>query len=125
MWDSILPAYADRSRVIPPACRRQVIRVNGDVLPTLLVDGYLAGVWRPVDGGVEATAFHYLPGHVWEGLAAEDRSLTGFLADRDQRVHSRYDHGWAKGPPSAEARLLPGRLSRRAPRAVSRSAGRR
>ncbi|MHC8562357.1 DNA glycosylase AlkZ-like family protein [Streptomyces albidoflavus] len=50
MWDSILLAYADRARVIPPAYRPLVIRRNGDVLPTLLVDGEVAGVWRPAGG---------------------------------------------------------------------------
>ena len=34
---------------------------NGDVLPTVLVDGYVAGVWRPVEDGIEVTAFHRLP----------------------------------------------------------------
>ncbi|MFI1397977.1 winged helix DNA-binding domain-containing protein [Streptomyces sp. NPDC020681] len=108
MWDSILLAYADRSRVVPPAYRKHVTRVNGDVLPTLLVDGYVAGVWRPVDGGIEATAFHPLPRDAWKGLAAEAESLIAFLADRDPRVYRRYDHWWAKGLPGAETRLLPG-----------------
>lgn len=108
MWDSILLAYADRSRVVPPAYRKHVTRINGDVLPTLLVDGYVAGVWRPVDGGIEARAFHPLPGHVWQGLAAEAGSLGALLADRDPRVYSRYGHWWAKGLPAAETRLLPG-----------------
>ncbi|MFB6979503.1 winged helix DNA-binding domain-containing protein [Streptomyces scopuliridis] len=108
MWDSTLLAYADRGRVIPPAYRKQVTRVNGDVLPTLLVDGYVAGVWRAVDGGIEATAFHSLPDGVWEALAAEARSLIGFLAARDPRVYGRYDHWWDKGLPGAEIRLLPG-----------------
>ncbi|MFD4695520.1 winged helix DNA-binding domain-containing protein [Streptomyces sp. NPDC058463] len=108
MWDSILLAYADRSRVVPPAYRKHVTRVNGDVLPTLLVDGYVAGVWRPVDGGIEAGAFHPLPDHVWQGLAAEAGSLTTLLADRDPRVYSRYGHWWTKGLPAAETRLLPG-----------------
>ncbi|MFD3926174.1 winged helix DNA-binding domain-containing protein [Streptomyces sp. NPDC058614] len=106
MWDSTLLAYADRSRMIPPAYRRLVTRNNGDVLPTLLVDGYVAGVWRPVDGGIEATAFHDLPPAVWEALAEEARSLTTVLADRDPRVYSRYDHWWAKLP-DFQARLLP------------------
>ena len=35
--------------------------------PTLLVDGYVAGVWRSVDGGIEATAFHRLCGEAWPG----------------------------------------------------------
>ncbi|MFG2983641.1 winged helix DNA-binding domain-containing protein [Streptomyces sp. NPDC048258] len=108
MWDSILLAYADRGRVIPPAYRKHVTRMNGDVLPTLLVDGYVAGVWRPVEGGIEATAFHPLPGRVWEGLAAEAGSLVAFLATRDPKVYGRYGHWWAKGLPSAETRLLPG-----------------
>ncbi|MFB7462235.1 winged helix DNA-binding domain-containing protein [Streptomyces sp. NPDC056224] len=108
MWDSILLAYADRGRVIPPAYRKHVTRVNGDVLPTLLVDGYVAGVWRPVDGGIEATAFHPLCGRTWEGLAAEARSLVAFLGARDPKAYGRYGHWWAKGLPSAETRLLPG-----------------
>ncbi len=107
MWDSILLAYADRGRVIPPAYRPLVTRMNGDVLPTLLVDGYVAGVWRPVEGGIEVTAFQRLPDDVWEGLAAEARSLVVFLADREPEVYRRYTHWWSKLP-SAEARLLPG-----------------
>jgi hypothetical protein len=107
MWDSILLAYADRSRVIPPEYRGLMIRQNGDVLPTLLVDGYVAGVWRPVEGGIEATAFHRLSTAEWKGLAEEAAALAGFLADRDPKVYSRYVRWWAKLP-SAEVRVLPG-----------------
>ncbi|MFD3533422.1 winged helix DNA-binding domain-containing protein [Streptomyces sp. NPDC058664] len=107
MWDSVLLAYADRGRVIPPAYRKHVIRVNGDTLPTLLVDGYVAGVWRPVGGGIEASAFHPLPAAVWEGLAAEAGALGAFLAARDPGVYRRYDHWWAKGLPAVETRVLP------------------
>jgi Winged helix DNA-binding domain len=106
MWDSVLLAYADRSRVIPPDYRRLVTRTNGDVLPTLLVDGYVAGVWRPVEGGIEATAFHRLPKAAWTGLAAEAGALSAFLADRDPAVYRRYAHWWAKLP-SAQVRVLP------------------
>ena len=111
MWDSILLAYADRSRVIPPGYRTLVSRMNGDVLPTLLVDGYVAGVWRAVREGIEATAFHRLPGKVWEALAAEARALVPFLADREPEVYRRYHHWWAKLSPAlsaADVRLLPG-----------------
>lgn len=107
MWDSILLAYLDRSRVIPPEYRTRVTRSNGDVLPTLLVDGYVAGVWRVVKGGIEATAFHPLPEDVWEQLAGEARSLLALIGDRDPKIYSRYHHWWSKIP-SAEARLLPG-----------------
>jgi hypothetical protein len=107
MWDSVLLAYADRSRVIPPEYRRLVIQQNGDVLPTLLVDGYVAGVWRPVGGGIEATAFHRLSDDAWSGLEAEAAALVALLADREPLVYRRYAHWWAELP-RAEVRLLPG-----------------
>ncbi|WP_189244216.1 winged helix DNA-binding domain-containing protein [Planobispora rosea] len=108
MWDSTLLAYSDRSRIIPQDYRALVIRRNGDVLPALLVDGYVAGVWRPAEGGIEATAFHRLDEGTWEGLAAEARALVAFLADREPAVYRRYAHWWAKHLPGAEVRLLPG-----------------
>ena len=108
MWDNVLLAYADRSRVIPPDYRRLLIHQNGDVLPSLLVDGYVAGVWRPVEGGIEATAFHKLADKDWNGLAAEARSLVAFLAARDPLVYRRYGHWWEKAQlPGADVRVLP------------------
>jgi hypothetical protein len=105
MWDSILLAYADRSRVIPPDYRRLVIRSNGDVLPSVLVDGHVAGVWRAVRDGIEATAFHPLPEETWEGLKAEAGALAAHLAGREPAVYRRYAHWW-KTLPSAEVRVL-------------------
>jgi hypothetical protein len=84
-----------------------VIRNNGDVLPTLLVDGYVAGVWRPVEGGIQATAFQQLPKKAWTGLAEEAEALMSFLAGRDPMIYRRYTHWWSKLP-SAETRVLPG-----------------
>ncbi|MGW0904154.1 winged helix DNA-binding domain-containing protein [Streptomyces sp. NPDC002853] len=107
MWDSVLLAYSDRGRVIPPAYRPWVIRRNGDVLPTLLVDGHVAGVWRPLDDGIEATAFRPLPSKTWDQLAAEAQSLAALLAEREVAVYSRYHHWWAKLPEGAgEVRML-------------------
>jgi hypothetical protein len=110
MWDSTLLAYADRTRLMPPGYRKIVTRTNGDFLPTLLVDGYVAGVWRAVPGGIEATAFHALPGLAWEELAAEARALVPVLADREPEVYRRYHHWWDKMPGllDADTRLLPG-----------------
>lgn len=108
MWESVLLAYSDRSRVLPEDYRPLVIKHNGDVLPTLLVDGYVAGVWRAVDGGIEATAFHRLDGEAWRGLATEAGALVEFLADRDPAVYRRYAHWWTKGLTGAEVRVLPG-----------------
>lgn len=107
MWDNTLLAYSDRSRVIPAEYRRVLIQQNGDVLPSMLVDGYVCGMWRPVEGGIEATAFHPLSDEAWEALAAEARALVAFLADRDPAVYRRYAHWWAKLPSAVEVRLLP------------------
>ncbi|NHC12278.1 winged helix DNA-binding domain-containing protein [Motilibacter deserti] len=107
MWDSVLLAYADRSRVVPPAYRKLVTRTNGDVLPTLLVDGHVAGVWRPLEDGIEATAFHALPEEAWAELEAEARSLLQMVCDRDPAVYRRYARWWA-ALPAAEVRILGG-----------------
>jgi hypothetical protein len=105
MWDSTLLAYADRSRMIPAEYRKLVARVNGDMLPALLVDGRVAGVWRAVDDGIEATAFHPLADDAWAGLEIEARMLLELLEARDRRVYSRYAHWWQKLP-ATEVRTL-------------------
>lgn len=107
MWDSVLLAHAG-SRILPGEHRAHVIRRNGDVLPTVLLDGQVAGVWRPAEGGIEVTAFRRLDGDTWTALAAEARSLVGFLAGRDPGVYRRSWHWWEKGIPAAQVRLLPG-----------------
>lgn len=99
MWDSTLLAYVDRSRIIPAEYRQHVTRKNGDVLPTLLVDGYVAGVWRPVTDGIEATAFHPLSDDTWAAIETEARGMRAFLADRQPLIyHGRYAHWWATLP---------------------------
>lgn len=47
-WDSSLLAYAppERTRILPEKFRTTVIRKNGDVLPTVLVDGFVAATWN-------------------------------------------------------------------------------
>ena len=107
MWDSVLLAYKDRTRIVPPEYRTVVMRNNGDVLPTLLVDGFVAGVWRPVEGGIEATAFHRLSDDDWVDLETEAKSLVAFLADRDPRVYQgRFAHWWHKLSAPAEVRVI-------------------
>jgi len=99
MWDSTLLAYADRSRIIPPAYRPLVMRKNGDVLPTILLDGHVAGVWRPTDDGIEVTAFHALDNDAWAGLETEARSLRAFLAGREPIIfQGRFAHWWPVMP---------------------------
>jgi hypothetical protein len=105
MWDSILLAYADRGRIVPPEYTKVVVRRNGDVLPAVLVDGYVAGVWRPTDGGIEVTAFHGLAARAWKDLRTEAKALVVFLADRDPNVYRRYAHWWDELP-DGDVRVL-------------------
>jgi hypothetical protein len=46
-WDSSLLAYAapERTRILPEQFRSTVIKKNGDVIPTVLVDGFVAATW--------------------------------------------------------------------------------
>jgi hypothetical protein len=105
MWDSVLLAYADRSRIVPPGYRPHVVRRNGDVLPTVLVDGYVAGVWRPQGGGIEVTAFHALDEDAWDGIEREAADLVAFLSARDEAVYRRFGHWWSTLP-AAEVRVV-------------------
>ena len=73
-----------------PEYRTVVMRNNGDVLPTLLVDGFVAGVWRPVEEGIEATAFHRLSDDEWAGLDAE-ASRSSHFSPREIRGSTRGD----------------------------------
>ncbi len=99
MWDSVLLAHADRSRVIATEHRPLVMRRNGDVLPTVLVDGVVAGVWRPADGGgIEVTAFAPLSAEAWAGVEREARGLLALLATRDPGAYRRYGRWWASLP---------------------------
>jgi DNA glycosylase AlkZ-like len=107
MWDSVLLSHVDRSRIVPEEYRKIVIRRNGDVLPTLLVDGYVCGVWRPTDGGIEVTAFHALDRDAWDGLAMEAGKLKDMLDARDRAVYGRYNRWW-ESIPSNEVRHLAG-----------------
>jgi Winged helix DNA-binding domain len=44
-WDNVLLAHIDRTRVLPEPYRKRVIKMNGDVAQTFLVDGVVAGTW--------------------------------------------------------------------------------
>ncbi|MEU8542842.1 winged helix DNA-binding domain-containing protein [Streptomyces sp. NPDC048717] len=109
MWDSTLLAHAVPGRLMPPEYRPLVVRRNGDVLPCLLVDGQVAGVWRAAaGGGMEMTAFRRLGKAAWQGLTEEAERLSALLADRDPAVYGRYGHWWDKGFPGAERTVVAG-----------------
>ena len=80
-WDNVLLAFADRTRVLPEEHRKTVIKVNGDVAQTFLVDGFVAGTWRAEDGRVLIEPFAPLTRSVKRELEEEAERLEAFLAD--------------------------------------------
>jgi hypothetical protein len=80
-WDNVLLAFTDRTRVLPEEHRKTVIRMNGDVAPTFLVDGFVAGIWRAENGRVSLEPFAALSRSVLRELEEEAGRLEAFLAD--------------------------------------------
>lgn len=45
-WDNLLLSHADRGRVLSESHRARVFTINGIVRGTVLLDGFVAGVWK-------------------------------------------------------------------------------
>jgi hypothetical protein len=94
-WDSLLLAHVRRERVLAPEHRKLVIAANGDVAPTFLVDGQVAGTWdvpgtgrskRGQDGGVTLRLRALRDLRIVERRAVEDeasRLLTWLRPEAD------------------------------------------
>ncbi len=80
-WDNVLLAFADRTRILPENYRKTVIRMNGDVAQTFLVDGFVAGMWSVEKGKVVLNPFRPLSRDVRRELADEAERLEEFLAE--------------------------------------------
>jgi hypothetical protein len=79
-WDNVLLAFADRARVLPESYRKAVIRQNGDVAQTFLVDGFVAGTWRVDDGRVVTEPFAKLSRSAQRELEDEGARLEAFIS---------------------------------------------
>jgi hypothetical protein len=80
-WDNVLLAFQDRTRVLPEPYRKRVIRMNGDVAQTFLVDGFVAGTWNFENGRVVPAPFAALSRSVQRELEEEAGRLEAFFAD--------------------------------------------
>jgi hypothetical protein len=80
-WDNLLLAFADRTRVLPEEHRRTVIRKNGDVLQSFLVDGRVAGLWTADrKGTITLEPFGRLPKAVRAEAEEEAARLSAWLS---------------------------------------------
>jgi Winged helix DNA-binding domain len=84
-WDHALLGFDDRSRILPKELQATVIRKNGDVLPTFLVDGVVSGLWSVERAGDKAALrlepFAPLPRKVRVELADEGDRLLRWIED--------------------------------------------
>jgi hypothetical protein len=81
-WDSSLLAYAppERTRILPEKYRPTVIRKNGDVIPTVLVDGFVAAGWNVNrKGKLEISPLRRLTKAEWAEIDVEGERLVEFL----------------------------------------------
>jgi hypothetical protein len=90
-WDSLLLSHASRhrQRVIADEHRSSVFSRNADVLPTLLLDGVVAGTWElsRSDGRAAITLrpFGQVPRGIAEPLVAEAERVLGLVEPDAQR----------------------------------------
>ena len=84
-WDSVLLSHAAkrRQRIIADSDRDRVFSKNADVLPTVLIDGFVAGTWelRRRDGAASVTIrpFGPLTAAAEDAVGAEAQAVIGRL----------------------------------------------
>ena len=89
-WDSVLISYDQRERILPDAHRAAVAKKNGDILPTFLVDGFVAGLWSVTRAKgaatLELTPFGRVGAADRRALEEEGERLVRFV-DADASSH--------------------------------------
>lgn len=94
-FDNLILSHADRTRVIADAHRPAVITRNALVLPTILVDGFVAGTWKLARARQTAVLavmpFAALPAAAREELAAEAEPLARFLEPDAAALDLRFE----------------------------------
>ncbi len=82
-FDNLILSHADRTRVIADEHRPTVITKNGMVLPTFLVDGFVAGTWKVSlvrkTATLGLTPFSPLPAGARDELAEDGERLARFV----------------------------------------------
>jgi winged helix DNA-binding protein len=80
-WDATLLVHARRTQILPEDYRPRIFHTkNPQSVPTFLVDGAVAGVWRFEGGRVELEPFRSSGPGVMRALREEAERLASFLA---------------------------------------------
>lgn len=93
-FDNLVLSHADRSRIVSDAHRPRVVTKNLQVLPTFLVDGFVAGTWTLERAKNTATLtiapFATLLKGVKKELAEEGEKLARFAEPEADRFEVRF-----------------------------------
>ncbi|XXX80714.1 winged helix DNA-binding domain-containing protein [Sorangium sp. So ce134] len=108
-YDNLLLAHDDRTRVIAGEHRaRIVLSANLRILPTFLVDGFVAGTWGVERKKAAATLviepFEPLSRAAREELAEEGEALLRFVEEDAGAFEVRFEKGGAAKAPAARAK---------------------
>ncbi|MCW5978539.1 MAG: AlkZ family DNA glycosylase [Bryobacteraceae bacterium] len=94
-FDNLVLAHKDRTRVISDEQRSRVVTKNLQVLPTFLVDGFVAGTWaverRKQSATLTLTAFAALPAPAKSRLTEEAGKLVRFVEDDANEFNVRFN----------------------------------
>jgi hypothetical protein len=91
-WDNLLLSHVDRGRVMREAHRARVFTVNGIVRGTVLLDGFVAGVWK-IERAKYAATVVLEPFTRWSradrlGVQEEAMQLLAFASDGEGERHA-------------------------------------
>ena len=75
-YDNLVLSHAERSRVISPGATRLLSTINGVIPGSVLIDGFVAGMWRLTRSRSEAAVTIEMFGPVRRGDAAQRDALT-------------------------------------------------
>ena len=77
-FDNLLLSHADRTRVVPPAHKGRTWTGN-QAHRVLLVDGFVAGVWKPADDALVVEPFDRLPEERRAEVVAEGERMLAVM----------------------------------------------
>ena len=83
-YDNLILSHSDRTRFLAPEHRSLVFMRNMQILPTFLVDGFVAGTWRveqtTAGASLVLAPFRKLTQRAWADLEREGNELLRFIA---------------------------------------------
>ncbi len=94
-YDNILIAHKDRGRILPEAYRKKVFVSAGRVLGSVLIDGFVGGIWKSQRDKSSATLhvslFQAIGDDELAAIEAEGLALLRFIEDDAQACHIEID----------------------------------